>query len=202
MSHAPARRRSPSLWRWVAAGTTTLIAALGVGLNLAGSSASADPVGATDWAGTPAQVARAFQEANWRTIPQALEGLEPQPSLIFAKGTDYLEATRALYEWGRKGQLPPGTRLGPPLPLHIVASGETETRGLALSLTAAFGYDVDTTRVHPVMWTLPGSLSREEVLARLETARARGEGVPDGASIDPPPLAACQVENIPTVVAC
>lgn len=164
--------------------------------------ATAESVSPGAWGGSPADVERAYKTANWRTLPQSMDGLEPQPSLIFPKGTTYQDAVNLLYEGEMRGEIPEGAILADPLPSHIVASGETQDRGLALSLTAPFGYDVKSTRVLPVMWMLPASTTNEELRKLLREASERGVGVPRGAIVDPPPLGQCQVENLEVEEEC
>lgn len=138
-----------------------------------------------------------LRDAPWFAQPEgspSLDEVDARPSLMFPVGTTYDRAIHALYvSITRSGQLPAGTALGPPLPKRIVFARSADRS--ALSLTAAFGYDIGSGNILLPSIAHESGMSAEDVdEARAEAARA-GHVVPRGAKVvaSPDPLDRCMV---------
>lgn len=122
----------------------------------------------------------------------SLTRIDALPSLVFPAGTTYDEAIEALYAAAKTtGALPPDADLAPPLPKQIVFARSADRS--VLSLTAPFGYDVNTGNVLAPSVYFPPSLTSEEIERASEAARASRSAIPAGAKVVGNPLAACQV---------
>jgi hypothetical protein len=111
----------------------------------------------------------------------------PRPSLVFPPGVTHLEALQRLYDAvSRRGELPAGARLGPPLAAGRVAVfPDDETTGIAIDLRAPFGYDPSSGVVYgPLLYGVSGAL-----LPRP----GAGTPLPVGATVEETTLADCLV---------
>lgn len=116
------------------------------------------------------------------------------PALRFSPGTSYAQAVTKLYvSVASEGRLPAEATTVPALPRPVVfacrADGSVE-----LSLLAPFGYDIDQL-IRPPSYSLPGHLEPTQVSRAIAEAQAAGRALPDGASVDVPPLRSSQVIN-------
>lgn len=114
-------------------------------------------------------------------------------SYVFPPGTTYRQAVTSLYMARQAGNaLPAAATRGPALPAGkvVVIAGDG---GLAVDAAAPIGYDVATGIVQDPGYSLPGSMSADEVQARAREARAHGWPLPRGATVIVPPLPRCQV---------
>ncbi len=127
--------------------------------------------------------------APWLWGPPLVIGqVQPRPSLVFPPGVTYGQALQAFYDAvSRRGELPSGARLGPPLPAGKVLSLPTgKTRGVAIDLRAPFGYQIPSGAVvSPVLGRVQNPVfpSRDRV----------GTPLTVGAQVIAPDLHTCQV---------
>lgn len=114
------------------------------------------------------------------------------PALRFPPGTTYKAALTALYSSVvETGRLPSSAALTRALPRPVVVACRADG-SLELSLIAPFGYD-GSGAVRAPSYSLPGTLTPEEVGRRQDAARASGQALPDGATVDVPDLRPVQV---------
>ena len=126
-----------------------------------------------------------------------LSDARARPSLLFPRGTTYLQAVKALLvSVVGSGRVPPSAVVGPPLRGGIVLDLASRGRGLRLDLRAPFGYDPLTGRIAQpptaAMANVPASRLRSAVRsggAALLPAGFAGE------YLIAPGLAACQVSR-------
>ncbi len=204
---APARmRRRARFGMRLLAAALALVAAGGIAFAAVVRSGDGPAGWASDPPGLPlasheaAQAVSAdplLREAPWFSQPEgspSLDEVTARPSLVFPAGTTYDQAIHALYvSVIRDGELPAGATLGPPLPKQVVFARSPERS--ALSLTAAFGYDIGTGNVLlPSLQYEPGMTTDQVDDARAAAVRT-GRVVPQGAKVvsSPDPLDRCMV---------
>lgn len=117
------------------------------------------------------------------------------PSAVFPAGIDYPEALRALYLAARgDGRLPSEVQLMAPLPAEVVlvhaAAGQER---LQVSLTAPFGWTIDTRRIRPPSLHLPAGTNPDQVSQLLMRLADPAAPLPAGVGVDVPSLTPCQV---------
>lgn len=160
------------------------------------ASCAADAPAAAPAAAPSADVLR----APWADQPggsPSIRAVQTRASLGFPAGTTYAEAlTQLLASAARDGSIPAGATLMPPLPAEVVYVAPADpTEGLRLSLTAPWGWALDSGAVRPPSYSLPGSLTPAEALRAAQEAQASGDVLPAGAKVDVPDLPACQVAH-------
>lgn len=126
---------------------------------------------------------------------QRIAALSPRASLVYPPGTTYKQALTQLYvSIVMRGSLPDGTTLGPPLSRGAVLRlSDDAASGLAIDLNAPWGYEPTLGFVNSPSFSLPGSLTPDEMAARVQDARDRGLPLPEGAEVDAPALLPCQL---------
>lgn len=191
------------------------VAACAVGLAATGAAiavgarSTSDPPHGTGGESFVAQVTGGMpggaDDATSRRMPLMSE-LPARGSYVFASGTGYRDAITALYLARQRGDaLPAGVTRGDALPAgKVVVTGGDGS--LAVDAAAPIGYDPASGLVQDAGYSLPGSLSGDEVEARRREARANGWALPRGASVIVPPLPRCEVllrgETLATNPAC
>lgn len=149
---------------------------------------------------TPGGVEKASRDtvlsnAQWVFLPQGRSDIlaaPEMPALHFPPGTTYAAALTQLYiSVSSTGALPASVATTGSLPRPVVVACRADG-SLDLSLLAPFGYDTRRA-IRPPSFSLPASLEPREVQARLEEARKAGRALPEGASVDVPPLGPAQV---------
>jgi hypothetical protein len=126
-----------------------------------------------------------------------IDRVGPLPSLVLPPGTGYREALTALLgSVLTTGSLPPGTRLGEPLPAGVVWDRSRPARGPRLDLRAPWGYTLPGGLVRGPEFRLPPgrpAAEASDLLAALRAGRPTGRPLPAGFVAGAPRLAACQV---------
>lgn len=116
------------------------------------------------------------------------------PSMRFAPGTTYREATRALFaSVVERGAIPADSTLAPPTAAGVVWS--IERAGPRLDLRAPFGFDPRTGVIRSPSYSLPGTLGPAEanrIAKALEGGMPAGELPGVAVLVDTPSLASCQ----------
>lgn len=185
---APSRRRG----MWIGAVAALAVAAGGALAARAlldqgqpGRANTVDPATARRLAGEPALAGAPWLASSSGGVAR-IDQVPPRPSLVFRPGLTRQEALQQLYDSvSRRGKLPPGTHLGPPLPLgRIAVFPSDDRRGVAIDLRAPFGYELSSGVISP------------PILSGVSEARTPTPGIgtplPIGATVDPRPLADCQ----------
>lgn len=199
MEREVGRRRGPALAA-VAVSGTLVLSTLGIAIAQGGDPAQpvAGPVGlpvASDSARQALASNDLLLNAPWLSQPNgspSLDDVETFPSLVFPAGTSYDEAITALYISVKKhGSLPDGAELGPPLPRSVVYAAKAD--GLALSLTAPYGYDVPTGNILSPSLQFDEGITMEQAQAATSTAAREGQIIPEGAKVVGNLLEPCQV---------
>jgi PASTA domain-containing protein len=142
---------------------------------------------ARTFAATPALAGAAWLSGP-PGAPQRIDEVPPRPSLVFPPGTSYPQALQSFYDAvSRRGELPAGARLGPPLPDgKVVSFPATPTGRVAIDLRAPFGYWV------PSGVILPPSYGLGAEIAVYPPAGRPGMPLPVGVEVQVPRLLPCQ----------
>ena len=197
--HPLARAQRGAGRRWASALAGAVIAGITVAATAAAMiAAGEDSIGTGDAPPPYAAADSPLREAPWLHQPggsPSIDSVEPRGSLRLPPGMGYPEALRELYVRAlERGDLPEGMTMEPPLPAEVVLVRSNDPAvGLRLSLTAPWGWDLEARAVRPPSVRLPGVLSADEAVRRIERARAEGTAIPDGGEVDVPSLAPCQV---------
>lgn len=142
------------------------------------------------------ELSPALAGAPWLDQPDGsplISAVEPRPSLQFPRGVRYDDALAQLFTSALEtGDVPAGTKLTDPLPTGVVLAGDAE-EGITVSLVAPWGYDVPSGAILPPSVGLSKDLTPAEVQDRIKAAQDAGRAVPEGATVDVPDLADCQV---------
>lgn len=174
------------------------IMAVAVGGALAGAT-----TGATETVATGDPVAAAPQgplaDTPWLAPGDGGRRMATEPArraLRFPAGVDYAQALERLFVSAMEdGTLPADAVLVDPLPPGVVLRRGVD--GIAVSLTAPWGYDASTGAIRLPSYALPGRLAPDEVRRAIREARATGRALPLGAEIDVPVLPSCQTQDGP-----
>lgn len=166
-----------------------------------GGSASGASTIAPDWTGDPSEVAAALNNQPWHNPAASSDGIGkagPQPSLEFPPGTTYSAALSAIYMATAEGALPTGATLGKALAPGKVVRAESGGTGIAVSLTAPFGYDIRTGNiVTPIFEQADPDNPRPtdaEVQELWDGAQAVPPVIPSGFRVAGSTLVDCQVD--------
>src|SRR5262245_15798340 len=119
-----------------------------------------------------------------------IDQVPPRASLRFPPGTTYARALQSFYDAvSRRGGLPHGATLGPPLPAgKVLAVPDDPSAGIAIDLRAPFGYAVPS-----------GEIARPSLVSPRggPVAPPPGPGLflPAGVRVAPPSLLPCQISR-------